>query len=212
MKIIECIQGSLEWKKIRLGKVTGTRLKSAIGTKIVQKTLITELIAEVETEQPKEKKSSPVMERGTSEEEFAIKRYEQLTGAKTEAVGLCVHDTLKWLALSPDRFIKIGKKYKKGVEVKCPNSDTMIKYRMNLPNIPAEHRPQILEYFIVNEDMDELDLVIYDERFISEDMKMLIITITRAKLKEELEETMKILKDFRKLWLSYKDKLLNNNF
>ena len=53
MRIIEVEQGSLEWKKARLGTISGTRLKAVLGTKKAQLTLIAELIAEVETEQPK---------------------------------------------------------------------------------------------------------------------------------------------------------------
>lgn len=216
MRIIECEQGSLEWRKARLGTISGTRLKAVLGTKKAQLTLIAELIAEVETEQPKNINVTQVMERGIAEEDFAIIKYEKLTGEKTEVLGLCKHQTIDWLVLSPDRFIKKDGKYKKGVEVKSPNSDTVIKYKMEQIDNPGiitpEYKPQIIQYFIVNEDSDELDFVVYDERFINEDMKLLIITVTREQLAVDIKNAMVAIDKFRTLWLSYSTKLLKDSF
>ena len=43
-------QGSYEWHKLRQGCVTGTTLKSALGTPKVQETLLNKLVAERMTE------------------------------------------------------------------------------------------------------------------------------------------------------------------
>lgn len=216
MKIIKDLsQGTLLWKKARLGVITGTRLGRATGSPKVQRTLICELIAETETEQAKESGSSKQTDRGNAEEEFAIKKYEEVTGEKTEEVGFCVHSKYDWIGLSPDRFIKKKGKFVKGVEAKCPNSDTMISYRMNnikKQKIPSIYYKQCLHYFNVNEDMMELDFIVYDERFINDKMKIFIITIKRKDIKKELEESMKQLLEFKKTWDNYKTQLINNNF
>lgn len=216
MRIIEAEQGSLAWKKSRLGVITGTRLKAVLGNRKAQLTLISELIAEVETEMPKNINVTQVMERGIAEEDFAVIKYEKLTGEKTEVIGFCLHEKIDWLGLSPDRFIKKDGKYKKGVEVKSPNSDTVIKYKMEQIDNPGiitpEYKPQIIQYFIVNEDCEELDFVVYDERFINEDMKLLIVTVTRKELEADIAKAMTKIDAFRTLWLSYSNDLLNNNF
>ncbi len=46
-------------------------------------------------------------------------------------VGSCAHDTIPNFAASPDALIKVDGKLKV-IEVKCPNSDTFVKYALEI--------------------------------------------------------------------------------
>ena len=100
MKIINVDQGSHKWLQIRLGKITGTRLKDVFATNNLP--LVDKLIAEELTGQAPEDRVTEAMQRGIEEEPMARKAYEELTEEEVEEVGLCVHDKYEWLALSPD--------------------------------------------------------------------------------------------------------------
>lgn len=130
MDIIEVEQGSLEWKRLRCGRVTGTRFEDVMGTELARTQLIAELIAEELTEQNKNIRTTPEMERGTAEEPFALKRFEALTGKKITKQGLWVSSEYPWLAFSPDGPIVTKGKVTEVVEVKNPDSKTAIFYRL----------------------------------------------------------------------------------
>lgn len=131
MRTIAIEQGTKEWHDSRMCKVTGTKLKSVMGTAEARRSLIAELIAEEATEQSKAFVTTAEMERGNAEEIFAIRAYEAKTGKKVERVGMCVHDEHDWIALSPDGLIKDeAGKYSEATEVKCPDSKKAILYRI----------------------------------------------------------------------------------
>jgi hypothetical protein len=125
MQILDLQQGSQEWINARLGVITGTRLKSVLGT--ASKSLLYELLAE-SLAPVKESGTSEEMERGSELEYDALITYEGVTGNLTEGVGLCLHDDYDWLGVSPDALVKVGKKYLGAVEIKCPDTKTHIKY------------------------------------------------------------------------------------
>lgn len=200
MKILDIEQGTDEWKEARLEMITGTRLGDVLGTKARQETLLNTLIAEHVTGQAKEGYKSPQMERGSEGEEYAILEYEKKSGEITSVVGMCVSEKYPYLAVSPDRLIKRKGKFVKGVEVKCPDTSTVIKYLRD-GETPYEYLGQVLAYFIVVEDLKELDFVIYDPRIKKEQYKLNIKTVTREELQEEIEEAEYKLENFRELWL-----------
>jgi len=199
MKIIKLEQGSEEWKVARLEKISGTRLGDAIGSPAKQESLINELIAERLTGEPKENYVNLAMARGLEAEEHAVEEYEAKTGEITEEAGLCVSDKYDWLVNSPDRLIwdKKGKKIVKGVEVKCPNTDTLIGY-VRKGGIPKEYLPQVMSYFLVNEDLKELDFVIYDSRIQAEQFRLVITNVKRDDL--PLVEAEEKLLEFYEKW------------
>jgi putative phage-type endonuclease len=197
MKIINCEQGTPEWFEAKLEKISGTRLASAIGNQLKQEALINELIAERLTGNRKEITQSKAMALGVEAEEHAIEEYELETGVITEAVGLCINDKFDWLANSPDRLIKIDGKYSKAVEVKCPNTDTLVKY-IRANEIPPEYDAQVMSYFLVNDDLQELDFVAYDPRIQTEQYRLWIKNIKREEL--PLEETRKEVIRFYVKW------------
>jgi hypothetical protein len=130
MKIIDVVQGTPEWHAARRCKVTGTKLKRVMGTLEARTGLIAELIAEEASEQTKTIKVSAQMERGTEEEAFAIKAFEQRTGKKVDRIGMAISDEFDWLALSPDGLIHTDGEYTEAIEVKCPDTDNAILYKI----------------------------------------------------------------------------------
>lgn len=225
MKIINCEQGSLLWHKNRIGKVTGTCLKDVMAKKAdARASLLYDLIAEEGTEQQKFSRPSAEMERGNAEEVFARKAYEEKYGVKVEETGMCFHDEHEWLGLSPDGLIKDKKtkKYIKAVEIKCPDSATMVKYRAcNIKNaqegfcaIPEAYKWQVTMYFLVIDTIQELDFVVYDARFIDHATKMYVINVQRndPNLALALADATDSLIAFRQEWLWLRDQVLPSNF
>lgn len=204
MVILNVDQGSDEWRQERLCKISGTRLGDAIGTSVKQETLINELVAEFLTDEPKEVIASKAMQLGTEAEEYAVHEYEIITGELTEKVGICV-SKYEWLINSPDRLIRRDGKFKKAVEIKSPNPETAVRY-IRKGEIPKEYFPQVLDYFLVNEDLEELDFVVYSPK-INNQYRLWIKTVTREELKEELKEAEAKLLKFREKWLEALRKL-----
>ena len=203
MKILKSEQGSEQWLQDRLCVITGTRLKDVMGTPKAQDSLINELIAEYLTQTPKETYKSAHMQRGNDEEQFAIKQYEEQTKARIESFGLCLHDKYEWLGLSPDGFTS---SLKHGVEVKAPNTDTLVGY-LRAGVIPKEYHWQVVQYFIVNEKLETLDFLPYDPRINLTKLQLVPIRVTRKDLQKDIDKAMERLLKFREKWISEQDKL-----
>lgn len=199
MIVYDVPQGSGEWLRMRLGMITGTRLKSVMGGKDAQKTLMYELVAEQLTGLAEDFYETPAMRWGTEHEADGAELYAHRTKSKPEVVGFCVSDEFPYLALSPDRLIKKGEKYVKGVEVKCPTSKVAIKYRYEMV-IPKEYQWQVVNYFLVCEDLKSLDLVVYDPRVIKPEGRLTVIPVTRKELQGEIDEAKERLVEFREAW------------
>jgi len=236
MKTLNMEQGTQEWHEARRCSVTGTKLQAVMGTPEAQTTLIAELIAEKGTELTKEFKQSAEMERGSAEEDFAVRKYEQRNEVIVEKIGMCVHKEWDWVKLSPDGLIKNKKgKYTEAVEIKCPDSKKLILTKIKnmvdpeetglmgarglkagapFLGIPSEYKWQVVHYFVVNPDLERLHFVTYDERFIDEETKLYTVTVER----EDEELTLAIkqaeaqLETFRAKWLEWEELVLPSNF
>jgi putative phage-type endonuclease len=201
MKTLSLKQGSEEWIAFRKGKISGTKFKKVLSDKKDTRFgLICELVADEYSTQVKDNFVSNEMSRGTDEEKFAAKAYEELFETELEVVDICQHDSYEWLIFSPDRFTNNRKKY---IEIKCPDSATMVGYTLE-NKIPSEYKAQVLLSFIVNEREEECDLVIYDARFLEANHKITVINIKRSELKEDIDEAIIKLEKFRKEWLEAK--------
>jgi putative phage-type endonuclease len=204
MRIQDLEQGTEEWHNARVGVITGTRLKKVLGTQ--SKSLLYELLAE-SLAPKKEQYVSEEMENGTLLESDALTLYESTTGNFTESVGFVLHEEYDWLGVSPDALVKEGKKYKGAVEVKCPDTTTHIKYLVE-GKIPTEYRPQVLQYFIVCDDIEWLDFVSYDPRIELPEMQLAIVRVTRKELADEIDVATGKLKAFREKWEVLQDKYI----
>jgi len=199
MKIINTTQGTPEWLQMRLGKITGTRLKAVMGTKAAQETLMYELIAEQLSGQGESIYVNSAMQWGTDHEAEAVNEYAKRTKSKPLEIGFCISDEFPYLALSPDRLIKRGKKYVKAVEVKCPATKTFIKYK-TMNEVPSEYKWQVVNYFLVCGDLKNLDFVVYDPRIIKKEHRLHIIKVKRKDVENSLDEARKKLVEFHKRW------------
>ncbi|HEC30474.1 MAG TPA: hypothetical protein ENI66_00470 [Candidatus Yonathbacteria bacterium] len=231
MKILDLIQNTPEWSTERRGKITGTKLSKVMGTPLNKIELISELIAEVGTEQTKHMGVSEKMRRGTEEEPMSLKSFEKTTGKKVTSVGFCISDEFSYLGLSPDGLISdVYGDYTEAVEIKNPDSSTLIKYKLAnmieekelgltpakrpFLGIPEEYKYQTLNYFLVNEKLRKLHFVTHDERFISGDMKTYIVELNRENevLQKELDRIRKALVLFRETWMKWQEIVLPTGF
>lgn len=207
MEIINVEQGSIEWLRARLGKVTGTRLGAVMGSKKVQEGLIYELVAEQLTGKPEELFMSNAMVWGKEHEDDAIVMYEKQKKVRADRVGFCISKEFPYLGLSPDRLI--GKKtFTKGVEVKAPTTKTVVKYMLE-GGIPPEYRWQIVNYFLVCTTMRSLDFVVYDPRIVDPKLQLTIVPIKRSDVKSDIEEAKARLVEFRSQWEEVYKKVKN---
>lgn len=207
-----------------------------MGTLEAQTTLIAELIAEKGTELTKELRTTAEMERGTAEEDFAVRKFEEQTGQEVDRVGMCLHKDWEWVKLSPDGLIKDKKgKYTEAIEVKCPDSKKLIlqkienmvdpketglmgargpKAGMPFLGVPSEYKWQVVHYFVVNPDLERLHFVTYDERFIDEGAKLYVVTVERddEEMQIAIKEAETQLETFRSKWMEWEEIVLPSNF
>lgn len=151
-------QGSMEWFMLRLGKVTGSRLKEVFAADNLK--LVDELIAEQLTEQWEDSDYvSDAMQRGVDEEPNALDLYEQLYDVKLIRGGFIQCEMFPLLGYSPDgRVGEIG-----GVEVKCPTSKKHVQY-LRQAKLPNDYKWQVLGSFIINPKLQWYDFMSYDPR------------------------------------------------
>lgn len=233
MKIIDVQQGTPEWHEHRRCKVTGTKLKRIMGTLESRTGLIAELIAEEATEQTKQVRLTAQMERGSDEEEFAVKTFEERTGKKVDRVGICISDSYDWLALSPDGLIADAEgKYSEAIEVKCPDTQQAFLYKLQnlMPlerlgllskkgeplsgapfcGVPADYKWQMVNYFLVNQDLEKLHFAVYDARIINTDAKLFTVEVYRndPRMLDAIAEAWQELEAFRRDWIEWRDIVL----
>ena len=199
MIIHNCDQGSHEWHQIRLGKITGTRLKKMLAKDNLA--LLDELIAEEETGLSDDDDFvSEEMQRGIDLEPLAIQEYCNVTGHEVDHP--CLIQSSQWpiLTMSPDGYIGTTG----AVEIKCPKTKTHIKY-IRQGKIPNDYKEQIWAYFMVNPDLQWLDFVSYDPRLTKK--PIWILHITREEVAEELQAIASELDKFINKLDSYRNEI-----
>ena len=121
-------QGTDAWKKMRLGKVTASRIgdlmaKTKTGPSVSRAAYMGELVAERLTGQPTEKFQSAAMKQGTELEPQARAAYEFLSGVTVAEVAFVPHPKIDMAGCSPDGLVgDLGL-----VEIKCPQTHTHIE-------------------------------------------------------------------------------------
>lgn len=179
MIIHNCTQGSHEWHQLRLGKITGSRLKKMMAKDNLA--LIDELIAEEQVGiSDDDEFMSDEMQRGIDMEPLAIQEYCNITGYTVEHPCFLQSEDWPILCQSPDGYIGTTG----AVEVKCPKTKTHIKY-IRMGKIPNEYKEQVWSYFLVNPELQWLDFVSYDPRLAIK--PIWIHRVTREELAEELD-------------------------
>jgi len=182
MKIIDVQQRTEAWLDERRGKITGTKLKDIVvkrgtGKKIGFYELIADRLSIPTDEDP--------MARGVRLEEEAVKRFEKETGKKVEQVGFCVRDDNENISVSPDGLIKSGDVYKEHIEIKCISSAKHLQAYFE-QEIPKDHEMQVIQNFIVNDDLETLYFIFYDPRVTVLDFH--VIEVKRADIEEDIKK------------------------
>lgn len=167
-----------EWLEARKGKITGSRLNNIVvkrGTG--EKIGFYEIIAERIAQSPDEENP---MDRGTRLEEEAIVLFTEKTGKNVNtSLVMWEREDNTSIAISPDGFMN-----NEAVEVKCLSSAKHIEAYLT-KQIPDEYEYQVLQYFIVNDELETLYFVMYDPRM-PEHLKLHYFTVTREEKKEDI--------------------------
>ncbi len=79
--------------------------------------------------------------RGTDMEPEAIAAYERKTGHKVTQIGLCIHDSGHFGA-SPDGLVEVYRGFSHGIEIKCPEGKTHLKY-LRAGVVPGDYVCQV---------------------------------------------------------------------
>lgn len=136
-------QGSIEWLKLRAGKVTASRVSDVIaktktGVSASRAKYAGELIAERMTGSPAERYSNAAMAWGTEMEPEARAAYEYNRAAKVEQIAFVVHPTIADSGASPDGLVGDDGL----VEIKCPETHTHIKTLLG-QTVPSDYVTQM---------------------------------------------------------------------
>lgn len=145
-------QGSLDWKRSRLGNFTGSMIGKLMMVKkngdfyetalsyiyqIAAERSMNEKIVEddalFETYIEATDITTKAMRWGTEQEENARDLYSKIKKVKVDLRGSVGHPTIPFFASSPDGYIAAKGKRKAGcLEIKCPNQSTFIKYKSEI--------------------------------------------------------------------------------
>lgn len=127
--------------------------------------------------------------------------------------GMWISDFDKDVSVSPDSAEPVDKPIY-CAEAKCLDSKNHLKYsvidkiaRGELPPmldynydenyiginyVPKEHQHQVIQYFVVNEDLQTLYFTLYDDRIAYENLTHHIITVERKDIEEKILEQKQI--------------------
>lgn len=139
MIIHNCQQRSDEWRRIRLGHITSTNFATmANGKKDTIETLCYKIASEKLTGQSAEENyTNPAIEHGIETEDEAIGFYETEYWVHVQKVGFVELDD--FIGVSPDGLIGEDG----GVEVKCPQTHTHLKYLKNPESLYKDYKWQV---------------------------------------------------------------------
>lgn len=175
-------QGSDEWLAARLGVISGTgfaEIVSPLGKKLnsdrPQKyaaKLIDERIRQVSKSNSFK---SEAMKHGNNMEPVARSFYQIATGRSLKQCGFVYKNKLRKVGCSPDSLEMLGDSLKvisRGVEIKCPDPDTHVRYLL-AGECPKEYICQIQGSMYVT-GCEKWDFMSYHQ-----DYEPLIITVHR---------------------------------
>lgn len=137
------IQGDTDWKAIRCGKVTASRVadvvaKTKTGWGASRANYLAELIAERLTGIPADSYTNAAMQWGTDHEAEARDAYQFYAEQDVEQVAFVTHPALELAGASPDGLVGSAGL----VEIKCPNTATHIETLLG-QSIPSKYVTQM---------------------------------------------------------------------
>lgn len=143
MIITDIVQGSEEWRQLRLGKVTASRVadiiaKTKTGYSTSRANYLTELVLERVTGSPADRYQNDAMRQGTELEPIARAAYEFETDAVVEQIAFATHPSLPMCGASPDGLVGADGL----VEIKCPQPAAHLDTILT-ETIPAKYITQM---------------------------------------------------------------------
>lgn len=185
----EIIQGSDEWKALRLGKVTASRVadvvaKTKSGYSTSRANYMAQLIAERLTGTVAESYTNAAMQHGTETEPEARAAYEFYQGVAVKEVAFIPHPTIDQAGCSPDGLVGDDGL----VEIKCPNTATHLDTLLGQA-VPAKYETQ-MQFQMACTGRQFCDFVSFDPRM-PENMRLFIKRLPRddkriAELEKEI--------------------------
>ena len=161
----EIVQGTDEWKQLRLGKATASRIKDIIaktqkGYSTSRDKYMTQLLLERLTGTVAESYSDAAMQWGVEQEPFARAAYESAKSVMVDQVAFVNHPTIEQAGASPDGIVGEGL-----VELKCPMSHTHLE--SILGGIDDQYKVQV-QWQMACTGRKWTDLCSFDPRFPAE--------------------------------------------
>ena len=188
MKKYKVDQRTPEWFFLRKGKITGTGLKSLMGTAYAKDEYFYEILAERLSTGVDEEEYENAMDRGNRLEPDAIAQFEFQTNKTVERVGFVEGDDAM-MANSPDGYIGETE----AIEAKCLGGKNHVK--MWLKNeIPAEYYWQVIQYFVVNPKLQTVYFVGYNPDIAMHPLH--IIEVPREAVGEDIAKATKAQEEF----------------
>ena len=200
----ELIQGTDPWFDVRAGRPTASRYRDICTAKTGSLSAshvgyMCELVEEsiFPTYATGEEFISEAMAHGTLFEPKARKFYEELTGHTAEEVGFTTMDK-GICGASPDGLITAPQGYSHGLEIKCPQPKTHIRYVYD-NKLPDAHKQQVHGCMVVT-GLDRWDFLSYHP-----DMGHLLVEVHRDEYTEKLAEA---LDEFTVRYAEFREKIL----
>jgi len=173
----EIIQGSDEWKALRLGKVTASRVADVVartksGYGASRANYMAQLIAERLTGTVAEAYTNAAMIHGTECEPEARSAFEFYQGVTVKEVAFVPHPKIDQAGCSPDGLVGEDGL----VEFKCPNTATHLETLLGQA-VPAKYETQ-MQFQMACTGRQWCDFVSYDPRM-PENMRLFIKRLPR---------------------------------
>jgi putative phage-type endonuclease len=173
----DIIQGTTEWKALRLGKLTASRVADALaktktGWAASRANLMAALIAERLTGTPQEMFTNAAMQHGTETEPEARAAYSFYRDVDVVEVAFVEHPTIPMSGCSPDGLVGDDGL----VEIKCPNTATHMDTLLG-GTVPGKYITQI-QWQMACTGRQWCDFVSYDPR-LPEAMRLFIKRVPR---------------------------------
>lgn len=191
-------QGSLDWFKVREGRMTASHAQAIATAGKGLDTYIDELMAEkfsVDSDKYKKGYTNQDIERGNELEPIARQMYELRTGNIVEEVGFVEFD--EYTGCSPDGLTEVG-----GIEIKCPSDKVYFKF-LRTRKIDTKYMWQIqMNMFITKK--KSWDYIVYNPNF-RRSMEILTVDIeekAQEKLKKGIAEGVKKIKDLNNFYIN----------
>lgn len=191
MLAIDVEQGSDEWRKARLGRVTASRVADVIaktksGWSTSRANYAAELVAERLTNEPTQGYTNAVMQRGSEMEPEARQAYEIMHGVEVRQIGFVIHPDIEMSGASPDGLVGDDGH----VEIKCPHTATHIATLLG-GTTPQKYITQ-MQWQMACTGRHWCDFVSYDSRLPAE-MQMFVERVERDDvLIRDLEKAVEV--------------------